>query len=165
MKSTNVGQHVFVSYSRANRSFVDRLIPDLQARGIKVWIDKQGLKPGTPNWEQTLGGAIGASTAILLVATPDSRKSAYVGDELGIAEMYQRPVYPVWASGDQWPDSIRMGYGSIQFIDARGDHYTEALREIVSLLGNPVPASPRPMVVDFEPRNPYKRCLSGCWRR
>src|SRR5436190_12462144 len=114
-----VSSYIFISYSRANKAFVERLANDLQQRGLNVWIDQQGLKPGTPNWEQTLRDAIQKARAVLLIATPDSRQSLYVGDELGIAAMYKLPVYPVWAAGTEWMDSIRLGLGSVQFIDAR----------------------------------------------
>ncbi|HLY27647.1 MAG TPA: TIR domain-containing protein, partial [Aggregatilineales bacterium] len=148
---------IFISYSRANKEFVTRLTTDLQARGLKVWIDKQGLKAGTPNWEQALRDAIQGAQAVLLIATPDSRQSNYVSDELGIAEMYRKPVYPVWAAGEEWMESIRMGLGSTQFIDAREARYATALDEIMTALGSATTVQPTPEPPpDFVPRNPYK---------
>ncbi len=52
------GAHIFISYSRANLPFVQQLTRDLQARGINIWIDKVGLKAGTPDWENALRDAI-----------------------------------------------------------------------------------------------------------
>ena len=151
--------HVFISYSRANKEFVDRFTADLKARGLPVWIDKQGLRPGTPNWEQALRDAVSTARAVVLIATPDSRKSPYVGDELGIAAMYKRLVYPVWAAGQEWLDSIRMGLGSVQFIDARAARYSTALEEIATAL-SVVSEKPQEHALEaeptFEPRNPYK---------
>ena len=127
-------KHVFISYSRANKAFVNRLITRLQEEGLNIWIDKQGLKPGTRNWEQALRDAINGSYAVLLVASPASRRSAYVNDELAIAEMFGRRVYPVWGDGEQWMDSIPMGMGKIQFIDARGEAFETGIDDIVDAL-------------------------------
>src|SRR5947209_3036423 len=88
---------IFISYSRADKDFVARLNRDLQARNIAIWIDQTGLRAGTRNWEQLLRETLRSARAVLLVASPNSRQSNYVQDELSIAEMYQRPVYPVWA--------------------------------------------------------------------
>src|SRR5215207_641295 len=120
MTSTNVlrSTTIFVSYSRSDGEFVTRLIADLDAAGVKVWIDKRGLKAGTPDWEQALRDAIRDTNAVLLIASPSSRRSPYVRDELAIAKMHRRGVYPVWAAGEDWIDCIPMGMGHIQFIDA-----------------------------------------------
>ncbi len=150
-------QTTFISYSRNDRVFVDRLIRDLQAHGITVWIDKRGLKPGTRNWEQALRDAISQSRAILLVASPDSRQSNYVQDELAIAEMSGRPVIPIWAAGKHWMDCIPLGMGKIQFVDLRDDRYEIGLVEVIQVLGTtgPTVESEAPLL-DFEPRNPYR---------
>src|SRR5687767_11359767 len=86
---------VFMSYARANRPIVEQLLADLTARGIRVWIDRSGLEPGTDDWEQAIRDAIRASWAVLFVASPDSRRSRYVKDELRIANMYKCKVFPV----------------------------------------------------------------------
>jgi len=46
---TTAQAHVFISYSRANKDFVDLLTADLRARKLPVWTAKQGLNPG-PVW-------------------------------------------------------------------------------------------------------------------
>ncbi|MCK6579570.1 MAG: TIR domain-containing protein [Anaerolineae bacterium] len=126
--------HVFMSYSRQDIAFVRRFARDLQVKNVNVWIDKLGLKPGTPDWEQTLRDAIREARAILLVASESSRRSPYVGDELAIARMYGKPIYPVWAAGSEWMEVISMGMGRTQFIDARGDAYAGAVVEAVAAI-------------------------------
>ncbi|MBK8025118.1 MAG: toll/interleukin-1 receptor domain-containing protein [Chloroflexi bacterium] len=126
--------HVFISYSRQDIAFVRRYARDLQQQNINIWIDKLGLKPGTPDWEQTLRDAIREARAILLVASESSRRSPYVSDELAIARMYGKPIYPVWAAGNEWMEAISMGMGRTQFIDARGDAYANALIETAAAI-------------------------------
>ena len=61
---------VFISYSRDDSDFVNRLRDDLSANGVDVWLDKTGLKAGTRNWEQALREAVREAHAMVLVATP-----------------------------------------------------------------------------------------------
>ena len=49
---------------------------------------------------------------IRITGTSDSRRSAYVKDEIRIAQMYKRPIYPVWVAGDEWMDSENGGEGN-----------------------------------------------------
>ncbi len=155
--------HVFLSYARTDGSFVSQLQSDLQARGIPVWIDHEDNQPGTPDWEDSLRKAIRQASAVVLVASPSARGSRYVKDELRIAEMYRRPVYPLWAMGNAWMDAVPIGWGGTQYIDAREERYQEALHEMVMILeklNSPVDAAvagPELGSLQSEPpRNPYK---------
>jgi len=155
-------QTVFISYSRADQDFVDRLRADLHAAGVTVWIDQTGLKAGTRNWEQALRDAIRDARAMIFVASPNSRQSNYVQGELEIAEMYNCPIYPIWATGEKWADCIPLGMIKIQHIDARGEAYEQAVPYIVETLQQVPLQVEQPMhemELDFEPRNPYKGLL------
>ncbi len=152
---------VFISYSRADTDLVRRLSDDLHAQGIKTWIDSESLEPGTPDWEDSLRKAIRAAQAVLLIASPAARGSRYVKDELRIAEIFQRPVYPIWITGTQWIDAIPLGWGGTQYIDAREARYSAAVREIVVVLQRRLNTGVTPPVrriaePKLEPRNPYK---------
>jgi hypothetical protein len=137
--------HVFISYSHANFSFVQRLAADLKSNGITVWVDQSGLTPGTPDWETALRDAIGKAHAVILIASEDVLKSSYVKDELRLAhEVYHLPIYPVWVAGAQWINSIPLGWGTTQYIDARGGeaHYQSALQQLIAVLSGATPAAP-----------------------
>jgi hypothetical protein len=166
MQDQRPSNQVFVSYASANRAIVDRLFHDLTARGINVWIDKSGLEPGTEDWEQALRDAIRNSWAVLFVASPTSRRSRYVKDELRIANMYQCRIYPVWVDGDELMDALPMGLGGTQMIDLRGDRYAVGLDALIGAFIHRLgiattPAQIAPVEVlppdtHFVPRNPYK---------
>ncbi len=160
---------VFLCYAHADAAFAARLSADLQASGLTCWTDQRGLKPGTADWEQTVRDAIRACQAIVLVASRDSRQSRYVKAELSVAEMYQRPVYPLWAAGEEWIDCIPLGLSAMQYTDARGALYNAALTAVVQNLSPkvepPSPSSegslqprsePASLPPVGEPRNPYK---------
>jgi TIR domain len=135
--------HVFISYSRANISFAQRLVTDLKRSGITVWVDQSGLQPGTPDWETALRDAIGKAHAVILIASEEARKSPYVKDELRLAhDVHHLPIYPFWVAGAQWINCIPLGWGGTQYIDARGGEaqYQGALQRLIAVLSgtNPV---------------------------
>src|SRR4051794_4262257 len=107
---------VFVSYSRTDKEFVNKLISDFQAHSIAVWVDKFGLRPGMHNWDLEIRAAIQASNALVLVASPGVLSSNYVQDEVSIAQLYKRPIYAIWATGDDWLNCVPLGMGKIQYI-------------------------------------------------
>jgi len=158
---------LFISYSRVNLEVVEKLRDDLQNAGVDVWIDQVGLTPGTPDWDQALRDAIQQASAVLLVASPDSRRSPYVRDEIAIAKDAKKPIYPLWVDGDSWIDSIPMGLGSTQNVDLRGESYPENLQRLIASLGGnvsdisepiaPIQAEDKPQIPPpADPRNPYK---------
>lgn len=81
-----------------------------------------------------------------------------MNDELRIAEMYQRKVYPLWVEGKQWIEAVPMGWGGTQYIDARPGRYQAALSELVRILSTSTESlmPTKSPTLDFEPRNPYK---------
>lgn len=109
--ATEGGKLIFISYSTVDAAFADRLRADLSAAGLNLWIDRVGLKVGIPNWEDTIRDVLKRADGVLLIASPASRKSKYVRDELAIADDSGKPIYPVWANGETWTDSIPLGRG------------------------------------------------------
>ena len=123
---------VFVSYSRDDRATVNKVIADLQAAGINVWIDHQNLTPGTPDWEQAIRDGIAQSQAVLYMASPTARSSQYVRGELAVAEIEKRPVLPIWVHGTHWHNCVPLGRGYSQYVDVRGDAYGEGIQETIT---------------------------------
>jgi TIR domain len=105
-------KYVFISYVRESRRTAQRLVDDLTARGVDVWIDYQRLLPGE-RWQNTIRDAIRSGSFFLALFTPEytSRASTYMNDELAFAidELRLRPTdrawfIPVVISGTGVPD-------------------------------------------------------------
>jgi hypothetical protein len=43
---------LFISYSRQDEPVVNRLREDLRQAGGVIWIDREQLPPGAPDWEE-----------------------------------------------------------------------------------------------------------------
>lgn len=114
---------IFISYSRRDKEFVERLTKDLKAAGLNIWLDTESLTPGTTSWERAIREGIRDSAAIILVASPDALQSDFVQGELTVAKLLNRPIYPIWANGDNWIDCVPLDMANYQYIDSRGDNY------------------------------------------
>jgi hypothetical protein len=77
-------RRIFLSYSRRDRDFVERLALDLTERGLPVWWDRDELKVGD-SLPREIGNAIAGSTWFGIVLSPDAVASRWVQLELDTA--------------------------------------------------------------------------------
>lgn len=158
--------HLFVSYSRHDQAFVDRLVKYLKDASMSVWIDHEGLSVGTKSWELAIREAIRNSFGLILIASPNSNSSRYVRDEMQIADMYSRKIYPVWAVGDDWRECVPLGNFELQYVDCREGKFDTGIGQLLSTLqhdNDPMTgdtATPNIIAPVSDPmtslRNPYK---------
>lgn len=124
-------KHVFISYSHENADIAKALIRDLAQVNIEVWIDKNNLQPGSSNWRTAIEQAIASAQAVIFIASPAAKNSQIVNDELGRAMDNTLPVIPFWVDGVAWFDTAPLGFGQMQYIDARNDGYRLAFTQLV----------------------------------
>lgn len=135
---------VFLSYVRANSLEVQRLAADLRAYGIKVWIDKEQIKPGY-RWEDSIRRAIAAGDFFIACFSREytERSSTYMNEELVLAieELRKRPTDRAWFIPVLLNDTViparSIGGGetltSIQWVDLSRD-WQAGVRQIVSVI-------------------------------
>jgi hypothetical protein len=70
----------FISYSSADKDFVDRLYADLQVRGVRCWFAPEDLKIGD-HFRQRIDDAIRIHDKLLLVLSENSVQSDWVREE------------------------------------------------------------------------------------
>ena len=90
--------HIFISYSRADLGVVQALVEKIRRRNYRVWMDKSDIKAGT-NWQNAIEQAIQASAALLVVISPKSIDSEWVGIEYNAALDHGLPVIPYLCCG------------------------------------------------------------------
>lgn len=72
---------VFVSYSRKNKEWVERLKkvlePSIRRNNFKIWIDESDINPGE-NWENEIHSALNATKVAVLMLSPDFFASEFI---------------------------------------------------------------------------------------
>lgn len=110
--------HIFLSYSRQDSDIVFKLHDQLEEEGLSVWIDREGIQPGTPSWRKTIEDAIDNASCLLVVLSPDAKESHWVGEELNYAQTQGKRIFYALATGDE-RTSVPFGHSAAQWVDLR----------------------------------------------
>jgi hypothetical protein len=87
---------VFMSYSRLDGEFVDRLQATLTARGFDVWTDVGDMdKMSEEDWRDAVVNEISATDVMVLVLSPDSVTSDSVKQEMTVAKADKKRIVPI----------------------------------------------------------------------
>jgi hypothetical protein len=73
---------VFISYSRRDRPWAERLSQSLQAQGLKAFYDRESIRSGDP-WERDLIKATDASRHLVVLWSSYAKESDWVNRERG----------------------------------------------------------------------------------
>lgn len=85
---------VFLSYSRKNKKFVERLARDLSDAGLEVWVDFRQIHAGE-FWQEEIYRGIERADIVVLCLSPDSVVSEWVQREVNTARDQGKAVIPV----------------------------------------------------------------------
>ena len=125
---------VFISYSRRDARFVQRLSAGSEAEGKEVWVDLEDIPAGSP-WRDDIARAIEAADGVVFVVSPDSLVSAHCREEARIAREQGKRIVPVVArTADPetaQPEVAELNW-RISFLD--GAPFDQALGELVRAL-------------------------------
>ena len=80
---------VFISYSRNDKEFVQKLVDALVAGKREVWLDDKNIEP-TAEWLKEIFQNIEGSDNLLFVISPDSVVSTYARKEIDHAALCRR---------------------------------------------------------------------------
>ena len=147
---------VFLSYSRTDVDMMHRVRADFEAAGMRVWIDEQGLPPGTPNWEITIENAIAQVRCVTVLCSPDARQSKWVRSEIALADAWQKPIFGVLVRGTE-QNAIPLRLQTSQFVDVRNQQqFRDKIHELVEAINARVghPNAPPPMAPAPQPTPP-----------
>ncbi|MCZ6717547.1 MAG: TIR domain-containing protein, partial [Gammaproteobacteria bacterium] len=104
--------HVFICYSREDFDFAELLREKIEAAGLKVWQDLNGLRAGE-DWRDDIDQAIREAFALIAVMTPEANASAYVSYEWAFALGVGVKVFPVIRK----PTELHSRLEGIQFLN------------------------------------------------
>jgi TolB protein len=120
---------VFISYSRQDVAFANRLATSLADLGADVWIDVEDIPAGM-KWSKAIQQGLTVSEVMLVVISPDSMASSNVEDEWQYYLDKNKTVIPVLLR----PAEVHFQLSRIQYVDFHKQDYTTAFAQLYSEL-------------------------------
>jgi tetratricopeptide (TPR) repeat protein len=85
-----------ISYSDIDRDIANKLRKKLESSGYDVWIANKDIR-GAVLWTQTILDAIDETDGLVLLWSLNAKKSEDVHEEIRIARVFLKPVFPILA--------------------------------------------------------------------
>lgn len=120
---------VFISYSRKDLAFVERLAADLKSAGLDIWYDVSKLGGGS-RWRAEIENALHTSQYVVVVLSPDSIKSEWVEREFLYSSDLNLKIIPLMFRSCKLP----LNYVNLNYIDVQGDSYKQNFHELLAAL-------------------------------
>lgn len=122
---------VFISYSRRNKTFVQKLNQALAEKERQVWVDWDDI-PLTADWWAEIQAGIEGAHSFVFIISPDSVASKVCGQELDHAVACNKRIIPVvYHDADSVPDSL----SHINWLFFRdSDDFDKALKSLLEAI-------------------------------
>lgn len=127
--------NLFISYSRRQTPFVDRLADKLEDNGYSLWLDYQSLVPAKP-WLGQINSGLENSDVLLLVVSQESIASPHVKPEWEGALKRRKRIILLIFDAVPLPKEL----AGCEWVDFR-THYNRSFKQLVGLLENPTPVT------------------------
>jgi len=107
--------HIFISYSKKDIVYAEKLINALRREGFNPWLDNEGLGAGT-YWPDRLHKALKSCDAYILIVSRNARNSKWVPEELVVAKTKGKPIFPLCLDDTE----LFLAIQTVQAEDVRG---------------------------------------------
>ncbi len=112
------GSYVFISYSRQDRHFVERLTATLREAGVRTWTDLDNISAGQ-DWAREIDRGLQEATALIYVASKNSAQSRWMDAEYTDFLKRAKRVIPIIID-DDGPRNMPSPLQRFQWVDFRG---------------------------------------------
>jgi hypothetical protein len=132
--------YVFISYSRKDLNFTRKLVNDLTASGVPVWLDVDQISPGA-QWGISIGEGLSGAAAFLYVSSVNSRGSVWMGREIvAAASRFYTPLIIPIILDDEGVTALPSPLERYQWVDFRSS-YEEAFDSLLRALSGRIRSS------------------------
>ena len=130
----NATSTVFVSYSRRNKEFAQKLNASLDSNGVDAWVDWEGI-PLSSDWMDEITRAIEGGDAFLFIITPDSLASKVCMEELELGLKYNKKLIPILHIEPEKGSSMHESLGATNWVYMREqDDYEATLPMLIETI-------------------------------
>jgi tetratricopeptide (TPR) repeat protein len=129
---------IFISYSRKDIAFAERLAAALADKAFEPFIDKTDIAPGEP-WQERLAGLIASGDSVVFVVSPDSAASPICGWEVEESVRLGKRILPLVARAAA-PETAPPELAKLNWIFATdADDFDVALDKLAMALTTDLP--------------------------
>jgi len=126
-------KEIFISYSRRNKFFVQKLYEAFQTAGRSAWIDWEDIPPNA-DWRQEIFTGIEAASIFIFVISPTSVESYECGVEITHAIQHHKRLVPILYE-DVKADSVCSEMASLNWIFFREcDDFDAAFQKLIDAI-------------------------------
>jgi hypothetical protein len=130
-KGVDMKPKLFISYSRRQTPFVDRLADKLEDNGYSLWLDYQSLVPAKP-WLDQIESGLDNADVLLLLVSKESLASDHVKPEWQGALKRKKRIILLIFEAVQLPSELQ----GCEWVDFR-TRYNRNFKQLLNLLENP----------------------------
>ncbi len=135
---------LFISYSSQDRERVLAIAAELEAAGVRLWVDRAKIEGGTA-WGREIVLGVQGCKVFALMCSDSCMRSRNVAQEIQLAWKYQKPYLPLLLESISYPEQVEYfleGWQWIEVLDQPRERWLprvlQALtREGVSCAGAP----------------------------
>ena len=128
----------FVCFASKDGAEARVIVQFLERAGVACWISLRDVAPGE-NYQEAIVGALERAKAVVFLFSENSAKSHEIRKELALADLFEKPVFPVRLSLVNPDGALRYELATCQWIDIFPDHdagLSTLARTIRTVLGN-----------------------------
>ena len=107
---------VFVSYASRDRERVLPIVEWLEAAGVKIWIDREGISGGA-SYALEIAEAIEQAKAIVLMCSEASLSSRNVKQEIALGWRFEKPYLPLLLAPVEIPKDVAYWLEAAQWVE------------------------------------------------
>ncbi|MGQ1785147.1 MULTISPECIES: toll/interleukin-1 receptor domain-containing protein [unclassified Saccharicrinis] len=126
---------VFISHSRVDRRFVDRLISFLDKKQLTCWLDKKDLPPAEI-WRSELQEAIIDADNFVFIISPNSVDSEFCTQEINWAVKYNKRIIPIFLKVLRQDQKLDSALSERQWLEIDTNNEEKSFYDIVTAVRN-----------------------------
>jgi WD40 repeat protein len=125
---------VFISYSRKDKTFVQKLNDALDNAGVNAWVDWEGIELAS-DWMSRITAAIQGGDAFLFVISPDSLASKVCAEELELGLKLNKKLIPILYRDPEKGSTMHEKLAATNWVYLRPqDNFDETLPKLIEAI-------------------------------
>jgi hypothetical protein len=132
---------IFISYASKDQELADRIVREIEHRGLTCWISSRDIRPGA-DFQGSIVAALEQSGIVLLLFSQNANLSSEVPKELSLASSRRKPIIPARIEDILPTGALAYQLTHAQFIDLFRN-FDNRLNELCGYLAEMLKASGR----------------------